>query len=70
MSLVASTGTQLHDSIFLIVFNKPMNDLIKVKLSKAKNSKEDITVISKANFLIDDNSAQIKEGLKDKFGGS
>lgn len=60
--------TQREDDIFLLVFNKPMNNHIRVKLPKAKNSKEDITVISKANFLIDGKPAIIKEGLRDKFG--
>lgn len=60
--------TQREDDIYLMVFNKPMNNHIRVKLPKANNSKEDITVISKANFLIDGKPAEIKEGLRDKFG--
>lgn len=60
--------TQRGDDIYLSVFNKPMNNLVRVKLPKAKNSKEDVTVIDKAVFLIDGKPARIKEGLRDKSG--
>ena len=62
--------TQSEDDIFLLVFNKPMNNHVSVKISKAKNSKEYINVISKANFLIDGKPARIKEVLRDKFGNN
>ena len=60
--------TQRREDIYLTVFNKPMNNLIRVKLPKAKNSKENITTIESATFLINSQPAQIKEGLRDKFG--
>lgn len=60
--------TQRDKDIYLTVFNKPMNNLVRVKLPKAKNSKENVTVIEKAVFLIDGKPAKIKMGLRDKFG--
>lgn len=60
--------TQKEDDIYLIVFNKPMNNLVRVKLPKAKNSKENVVVIEKADFIKDKKNARIKEGLRDKFG--
>ncbi len=60
--------TQRGDDIYLIVFNKPMNNMVSVKLPKAKNSKDNITVINSATYLIDGKPAQVCEGLRDKFG--
>lgn len=60
--------TQRDDDIYLIVFNKPMNNLVRVKLPRAKNSKENVMVIDKAIFLLDGKPARIKEGLRDKSG--
>ncbi len=60
--------TQRDEDIYLTVFNKPMNNLVRVKLPRAKNNKEDVTVIDKAVFLINGESARIKEGLRDKAG--
>ncbi len=60
--------TQRNDDIYLTVVNKPMNNLVRVKLPRAKNSRENVTVIDKAVFLIDGKPARIKEGLRDKLG--
>lgn len=60
--------TQRDKDIYLTIFNKPMNNMVRVKLPKAKNSKENMTVIEKAVFLIDGQSAKIREGLRDKSG--
>ncbi len=60
--------TQRDGDIYLIVFNKPINNLVRVKLPRAKNSKEKVMVIDKAIFLIDEKPARIKEGLRDKSG--
>lgn len=60
--------TQRNADIYLTVFNKPMNNLVRVKLPKANNNKDNITIIEKAVFMIDGKPANIKEGLRDKMG--
>lgn len=60
--------TQLEDDIYLTVVNKPMNNLVRVKLPRAKNSKENVSIIENAVFLIDGKPARIMEGFRDKFG--
>ncbi len=60
--------TERGDDIYLTVMSKPLNNLIRVKLPRAKNSKDDVSVISEATFLIDGKPAHIKPGIRDKFG--
>lgn len=60
--------TEKDENIYLTVMSKPMNNLVRVKLPRAKNSKDDVTVISEATFLIDGKPAQIKAGIRDKSG--
>lgn len=60
--------TYRDDNIYLTVMSNPMNNLVRVKLPKAKNSKDDVTVISEATFIQDGKPAQIKAGIRDKFG--
>jgi alpha-L-fucosidase len=68
-------STQKGDTIYLIVFNKPVNNLLRVKIPKSKN-KEMLYVIGKAEFLQTKEVAKIKgEGkagsyYRDKFGAS
>lgn len=59
--------TQNKEAIYLTVFNKPINNLIRVKLPKA-GTKDQVFVIENANFLIDGKAARIQEGIRDKFG--
>lgn len=60
--------TERGDDIYLTVMSKPMNNLVRVKLPRAKNSKDDVTVIADATFLVDGKPAQIKTGIRDKSG--
>lgn len=59
--------TQKNEDIYLVVFNKPVNNQVRMKLPRAKG-KDTIMVIGEASFLIDGKPAKIKEGLRDKFG--
>ncbi|KAA6313385.1 hypothetical protein EZS27_035835, partial [termite gut metagenome] len=52
-------STQKQDTIYLFVFNKPMNNLLRVKIPKSEN-KDMIFVIEKAEFLSTKESALIK----------
>ncbi|MDR0421757.1 MAG: hypothetical protein LBH72_01940, partial [Proteiniphilum sp.] len=60
--------TQRNDDIYLTVFNKPVNNLVRVKLPKAKNSRENVMIIDRAVFLTDGKPARIRESLRDKSG--
>uniref|UniRef100_UPI003217A17F alpha-L-fucosidase n=1 Tax=uncultured Draconibacterium sp. TaxID=1573823 RepID=UPI003217A17F len=60
-------STQKDDDIYLTVFNKPMNDLLKVKVPRAKTRKM-VYVIEKAEFLKNVNPAVIRNGGRDKYG--
>ncbi|GHV09649.1 alpha-L-fucosidase [Bacteroidia bacterium] len=68
-------STQKESTIYLTVFNKPMNNLLRVKLPKNKN-KELVYVIDKAQLLSTKANVQIKgEGkagtyYRDKNGSS
>jgi alpha-L-fucosidase len=68
-------STQKGDTIYLSVFNKPMNNLLRVKIPKSKN-KDLSFVIEKAEFLSTGEPALIQGGGKantyyrDKFGFS
>jgi alpha-L-fucosidase len=68
-------STQRGDSIFLTVFNKPVNNLLRVKLPKSKVSGL-VTVIEKAEFLSTKEPAKLNGGgsagryYRDKFGFS
>ncbi|MDR0863957.1 MAG: alpha-L-fucosidase, partial [Candidatus Symbiothrix sp.] len=68
-------STQKGDTIYLTVFNKPVNNLLRVKIPKSKN-KDMLYVIGKAEFLQTQEVAKIKgEGktgsyYRDKFGSS
>ncbi|GHT09578.1 alpha-L-fucosidase [Bacteroidia bacterium] len=68
-------STQKDSAIYLSVFNKPMNNLLRVKLPKSKNPNR-IYVIEKARFLSTKEPAQIngngKAGTyyRDKTGAS
>jgi alpha-L-fucosidase len=52
-------STQKGDTIYLSVFNKPMNNLLRVKIPKSKN-KDMIFVIEKAEFLSTREAALVK----------
>jgi alpha-L-fucosidase len=60
-------STQKGDNIYLTVFNKPMNNKIKVKVPKSKQ-KDMIFVIEEAGFLVSKQKAVITDGGRDKFG--
>jgi alpha-L-fucosidase len=60
-------STQKGDRIYLTVFNKPMNDLLKVKVPKTKE-KGKIYVIESATFLSNKKTPVIRDGGRDKFG--
>lgn len=60
-------STQKEDNIYLSVFNKPMNNLVRVKVPKSKD-KDMIFVIEKAEFLSLKKSASVQNGGRDKTG--
>jgi alpha-L-fucosidase len=60
-------ATQKGEAIYLTVFNKPMNDLLKIKVPKT-NEKGKIYVIAHAQFLSTRKPAVISDGGRDKFG--
>ncbi|MDR1370869.1 MAG: alpha-L-fucosidase [Dysgonamonadaceae bacterium] len=60
-------STQKGDNIYLSVFNKPMNNQVRVKVPKSKNN-DMIFVIEKAEFLSDKKNVIIKDGGRDKSG--
>jgi alpha-L-fucosidase len=68
-------STQKDSTIYLTVFNKPMNNLLRVKLPKCK-TKDRVYVIEKSQFLLTKEPAQINGGGKagtyyhDKNGSS
>jgi alpha-L-fucosidase len=68
-------STQKNDTVYLSVFNKPVNNLLRVKIPQNKN-KDMIYVIDKAEFLSTKEPARLKgEGkvntyYRDKFGAS
>lgn len=68
-------STQKDDRIYLTVFNKPMNDMVRVKVPRSK-TRGQITVIGKAEFLLNGQPAKIngngKQGsfYRDKTGAS
>jgi alpha-L-fucosidase len=52
-------STQKGDDIYLAVFNKPMNDLLRLKIP-VSNSKDSLYVIDKAHFLSNGKPALLK----------
>ncbi|MDR1883280.1 MAG: alpha-L-fucosidase [Prevotella sp.] len=60
-------STQKGDKIYLSVFNKPMNDLLRVKAPGSKD-KEMVYVIESAKFLSTKKPAMIRDGGRDKNG--
>ncbi|KAA6302645.1 MAG: hypothetical protein EZS26_001152 [Candidatus Ordinivivax streblomastigis] len=68
-------STQKDHKIYLTVFNKPANNLVRVKLPKSKTEGM-IYVIGKAQFLLNQQAARIKGNgkpatyFRDKFGNS
>jgi alpha-L-fucosidase len=51
-------STQKEDKIYLAIFNKPVNNLVRVKVPKSKTGRM-VTVIEKAEFLATGKSAKI-----------
>ncbi|MDR0823797.1 MAG: alpha-L-fucosidase [Prevotella sp.] len=60
-------STQKDDITYLTVFNKPMNNILKVKVPKSKE-KDMIYVIEKAKFVSTKKAAVVKDGGQDKTG--
>ena len=60
-------ATQKEDVVYLTVFNKPMNNLLKVKVPKSKE-KDMVYVIESAVFKATKKAATIQDGGRDKFG--
>lgn len=68
-------STQKGNKIYLTVFNKPMNDLLRIKVPRSQK-KDMIYVIKKAQLLSDNENILLRGGGKpgtyyrDKFGAS
>lgn len=60
-------STQKDDNIYITVFNKPMSNILKIKVPKSKN-KDKIYVIEDAVFISSDKRAIINDGGRDKAG--
>lgn len=60
-------STQKDSYIYLTVLNKPMNNLLKVKVPRSK-TKDMIYVIENAQYLSTKKVAKIQDGGRDKFG--
>lgn len=60
-------STQRDDIIYLTVFSKPMNNLLRVKVPRSKE-KDRVYVIEKAQFKFDKKAVVVRDGGRDKFG--
>ncbi len=60
-------STQKGESIYLTVFNKPMNDRVRVKVPRSK-TKDMIYVIEHAEFISGKKEAIVADGGRDKYG--
>ncbi|MFV0505911.1 MAG: alpha-L-fucosidase [Bacteroidales bacterium] len=60
-------STQKGDDIYLTVFNKPVNNVLKLKVPKSKQ-KDHLYVIEKAEFIATGNKAKIRDGGRNKSG--
>jgi alpha-L-fucosidase len=60
-------STQKGDSIYLTVFNKPVNNILKVKVPKSKE-KNRVYVIENAKFLSVKKAVIVRDGGRDKSG--
>jgi alpha-L-fucosidase len=61
------TQSENGDNMYLIVFNKPVNNKVRVKLPKAKEV-ENVTIIYSAEFVETKNKGEVKYGGRDKEG--
>lgn len=60
-------STQKGDEIYITVFNKPMSNILKVKVPKSK-TKGHVYVIKNAVFISSGKPAMINDGGRDKLG--
>ncbi|MDR1808843.1 MAG: alpha-L-fucosidase [Prevotella sp.] len=60
-------STQKGDTIYLVVFNKPMNNLLRVKVPRSKE-KDMVYVIERAKFKFNRKAAVVRDGGRDKSG--
>lgn len=60
-------STQKDQVIYLTVFNKPMNNLLKVKVPKSKQ-KDKLYVIENAKFFVTKEKVIVRDGGRDKTG--
>ncbi|MFV0593502.1 MAG: alpha-L-fucosidase [Draconibacterium sp.] len=60
-------STQKGDAVYLSVFNKPMNNLLQVKVPRAK-AKDRIFVIETAEFIANGQKVVVRDGGRDKYG--
>jgi alpha-L-fucosidase len=60
-------STQKGDIIYLTIFNKPMNNLLRVKVPRSKE-KDMIYVIENAKFASAKKAAIVRDGGRDKSG--
>lgn len=59
-------STQKGNDIYLTIFNKPMNNLVRVKVPRSKGNM--IFVIEKASFLENGKALRVQDGGRDKTG--
>jgi alpha-L-fucosidase len=60
-------STQKGDTIYLTVFNQPMNNILKLKVPKTKE-KDTVYVIAHAQFVALKKAAIVRDGGRDKSG--
>ncbi len=60
-------STQKEDATYLTIFNKPMSNILKIKVPKS-NIKDNIYIIEEATFISNGKKAIIRDGGRDKFG--
>lgn len=60
-------STQKGNDIYLSIFYKPMNNMVRVKVPKSKD-KDMIYVIERAEFISTKKAGIIKDGGRDKYG--
>lgn len=60
-------STQKGDTVYLAVFNKPMNNILKLKVPRSKE-KDKIYVIESADFLATKKAVVVHDGGRDKSG--
>lgn len=60
-------STQKDDEIYLTVFNKPMSNILKVKVPKSK-VKGNVYVFEEVTFISNGHKVTVKNGGRDKFG--